>query len=1119
MDGLKEAADAAVSLDSVLCTDQLERRPSRPADLESEIRALLGLVEELRNAPRKVLQKLVDAALELCRAHSSGISLLEGAGRDLSPKGDHFRWHAVAGQWVPLISDTTIQRDRGPNGSVLDRKHTLLFTNAHRYFREFAGLQPLLVESLLAPLHVDDELVGTLWVVAHDDNRKFDAEDRRVLENLATFAATAYQVLVNLTVTEQQAEALRESEGRFRLMADHAPLMTRVTEPDTSCSFLSQPWYEFTGQTPEASFGFGWIDSLHPEDQKSARETFIEANAKREAICLEYRLRRRDGEYRWMVDSAVPRIDSNGRFLGHVGSVIDITDRKQLETPNAFLAGIVRSSDDAIISKDLDGVITSWNDGAQQIFGYTADEAIGRPISMLIPPDRSDEEPNISARIRRGERIDHYETVRRHKDGTLRNISLTVSPLRDAEGRITGASKIARDITQRKQTADKLRESEERFAQFMKHLPGLAWIKDAEGRYVYANDAAETAFGARGAELMGRTDRDLFPPETATQFATNDRRALASGSGIQTIETLKQADGVHHSIVSKFPIPGPNGRDVMIGGVAFDITEQIQAEEALRESEKRFRLLADSAPVLIWVNGFEGCEFVNRAYAQFDGRRMEELQQMQWATALHPDDAEAYLSTYRRAFEDGTPFEAQVRLRRADGEYRWMKSAGLPRFGTDGRFLGYVGCSLDITDIKQYQEALSEADRHKNEFLAMLAHELRTPLAPMRNALEILRLTNGSLDALQMASQMMDRQIDQMVRLVDDLLDVSRISRGAIDLRFEYIDLASAVHHAVEIIRPLCESKALNLTVTLPPQPIYLNADPVRLAQVLGNLLNNACKFTDTGGRIWLTAELPTDGHSIRGSQTPADPVDNRVTLAATSDSTDESGNATTKHSSISIPHVAIRVRDTGIGIAPDQIPRIFEMFAQIDTSLERTRSGLGVGLTLAKKLVELHGGTMEVASAGVGHGSEFVARFPIVERPATKEPESTVSEPSSAPTRRILVVDDNLDSAESLSLLLSICGYDTHAVFDGLAAVEAAATFRPHIVLLDIGLPKLNGYEVASRIRGQEWGKKMVLIALTGWGQREDRRRSKEAGFDHHLTKPVEPDALKALLAGLSVS
>jgi len=383
-------------------------------------------------------------------------------------------------------------------------------------------------------------------------------------------------------------------------------------------------------------------------------------------------------------------------------------------------------------------------------------------------------------------------------------------------------------------------------------------------------------------------------------------------------------------------------------------------------------------------------------------------------------------------------------------------------------------------ELEETNARLAKGDRRKNEFLAMLAHELRNPLAPIRNALQIMRLTASQErqrpedEAVQSASAMMERQVGQMVRLVDDLLDVSRISRGTIELRRGRIELASAVHHAVEAIRPQCQSMDHALTVTLPPKPIFLNADPTRLAQVVGNLLNNACKFTDKGGQIWLTVER-------EGKQ------------------------------------AVIRVRDNGIGITTDQLPRIFEMFVQIDTSLERSVGGLGIGLTLVKNLVEMHDGTVEVHSAGVGQGSEFVVRLPIVvEPPKPPAPKPTVSEPPPTTARRILVVDDNRDSAMSLAMVLKLTGHETHTAYDGLEAVEAAATFRPDVVLLDIGLPKLNGYDACRKIREQPWGKGMVLIALTGWGQDEDRRKSQEAGFDAHLVKPVDHAALTKLLAEL---
>jgi CheY-like chemotaxis protein len=354
-----------------------------------------------------------------------------------------------------------------------------------------------------------------------------------------------------------------------------------------------------------------------------------------------------------------------------------------------------------------------------------------------------------------------------------------------------------------------------------------------------------------------------------------------------------------------------------------------------------------------------------------------------------------------------------------------------------------------------------------------LAHELRNPLAPLRNAVELLRRADGDAALMEKARSMMERQVGQMVRLVDDLLDISRISRGKIQLRKERVELAAVVRSAVEAARPLVEAQAHELTVTLPPQPIYLDADPTRLAQVFSNLLTNAAKYTEKGGHVWLTAER-------QGGE------------------------------------VVASVRDTGIGIAADYLPHVFEMFSQAAPALERSQGGLGVGLALVRGLVELHGGTIEARSSGPGLGSEFIVRLPVVERlfQAAQEPSGDGQERRAVPKCRILVVDDNRDATDSLAVMLRLAGHDTHTAYDGLEGLQAAAAFRPDVVLLDIGLPKMSGYEAARRIREQPWGKGMALIAVTGWGQDEDRRRALEAGFDHHLTKPVEASALEKLLA-----
>jgi signal transduction histidine kinase/ActR/RegA family two-component response regulator len=368
---------------------------------------------------------------------------------------------------------------------------------------------------------------------------------------------------------------------------------------------------------------------------------------------------------------------------------------------------------------------------------------------------------------------------------------------------------------------------------------------------------------------------------------------------------------------------------------------------------------------------------------------------------------------------------------------------------------------------------LREADRRKDEFLATLAHELRNPLAPLRNVVELLQRSGGDPTIAEQARSVMGRQLDQMVRLVDDLLDVSRISQGKVQLRKERVELQAVVRSALEAAGPFLQAQGHEWTVTLPPDPIGLEGDAARLAQVLANLLNNAAKYTERGGHIRLTAER-------RGNE------------------------------------AVVSVRDTGIGIAAEHLPHLFRMFSQVAPALERSQGGLGIGLSLVRGLVELHGGRVEARSGGPGRGSEFVVRLPVVDAPLPHGPQQPAEGPreDGGRKRRILVVDDNRDAADSLALMLQMMGHETRTAYDGVAAVEAAAKFRPEVVVLDIGLPKRNGYEAARQIRRQGWGEALVLIALTGWGQEEDKRRALEAGFDHHLTKPVDAADLERLLA-----
>ncbi len=386
--------------------------------------------------------------------------------------------------------------------------------------------------------------------------------------------------------------------------------------------------------------------------------------------------------------------------------------------------------------------------------------------------------------------------------------------------------------------------------------------------------------------------------------------------------------------------------------------------------------------------------------------------------AVHPDDRERVRADVLERQSRGEQIDKEYRVVRPDGSIRWVRDRAFPVKNAEGQFYRLVGIIDDFTERKKAEEALKEANRRKDEFLATLAHELRNPLAPIRNAVELMRRANGDGAMTEMARSMMERQVGQMVRLVDDLLDISRITRGKLHLRRERIELAPVVRSAVEASRPVIDAHAHDLTVTLPPEPIHLEADPIRLAQVFSNLLNNAAKYTESGGHIWLTAERRGAG-------------------------------------------VGVAVRDTGIGIAAEHLPHVFEMFSQAAPALERSQGGLGIGLALVQGLVELHGGSVEARSAGPGKGSELTLRLPALEKPvpARQEPSGGGEILGAGPKCRILVADDLGDSADSLTLVLRLAGHEVQTAHDGLEAVQAAAVFRPDVVLLDIGMPKMNGY------------------------------------------------------------
>jgi PAS domain S-box-containing protein len=669
---------------------------------------------------------------------------------------------------------------------------------------------------------------------------------------------------------------------------------------------------------------------------------------------------RRDGTECSIDDSAAPIRDERGGVSGCVLIFRDVTVQRRVQHERyeqlltaRRLASIVESSEAAIIAKGLDGIVQSWNQAAERLFGYTAEQAIGRHISLVIPPERMAEEDHIIATLKAGRRIEHFETERVRSDGRRVLVSLTVSPIKDGDGKVVGASKIVRDITRERQA-----EAERQ-------------------RLVTLIESSQ--------DFIGICDLDAVPSYI--------NRAGLDALGLESIEAARRVK------VWDFFFPEDQAR----------IREQLfpaVLEQGHAEIEVRFR----------------------------------------------------HFKT---------------------GEARWMAYKVLRLTDQADKPIAIGTVSHDITRRRQLEDTLrnlaaemSATDRRKDEFLATLAHELRGPLAPLTNVLALWKRSNDPVQ-LERARDTMERQLGQMVRLVDDLLDLSRITYDRLELRKARVELKTVVEHAVEACRLLIDERRHELTVSLPPEPCYLNADAARLAQVFANLLNNSCKYTGPGGKISLSAERHGDD-------------------------------------------VVVRVRDTGVGIPPDKLASVFDMFSQVDSAMGRAQGGLGIGLTLVKRLVGMHGGTIEAHSAGLGKGSEFVVQLPVDVAAASTAPSPLARQTEPTRGRRVLVVDDNADSALSLAMLLELAGHETITRHDGIGALQAAEKHRPDLVLLDIGLPRLSGHEVCRRLRDQPWGKSIVVVALTGWGADEDRRTSEQAGFDGHLVKPIDYENLTALLASI---
>lgn len=745
---------------------------------------------------------------------------------------------------------------------------------------------------------------------------------------------------------------------------------------------------------------------------------------------------------------------------------------------------------DAVITADINGGVTFLNPVAQSLTGWTLEEAAGQPLNRVFRIINEESRQPVESPTVRALREGVIVGLANHslliaKDGTERPIDDSAAPIRNDKGAVAGVVLVFRDISERRRHEQHLQDALTYADNIIATMREPFLVLDKTLRVQTANRAFYQTFHAEKEETEGRFLYDLGNG----QWNIPRLRALLEG-------VLSNSHPIHDCDVEHdFPAIGKkimllNARrfesvdsqpDLILLAIE-DVTERKQAEVAEQTSEVRYRRLFQTAKdgilildantlKIIDANPFM-TELLGYAHDEFLGKEL-------WEIGLFGDER-ASQAAYQELQEKGYIRYDHLPLETKNGKRAEVEFVS-NIYQVDHRPVAQ--CNIrDISErrllekqITAQAEALADLHRRKDEFLAMLSHELRNPLAPISNAVHLLRLQKGENSIQRQARDIIERQVGQLSHLIDDLLEISRINAGRVQLRQERVAVSGIVECAVESVRPLVDRHKHELTVSLSPQPIWLYADAARLEQVLVNLLNNAAKYTDEGGHIWLTVQQEVDA-------------------------------------------CVLRVRDTGIGITPELLPRIFDLFTQAARSSARSQGGLGIGLCLVHRLVEMHGGTVEAYSA-LGQGSEFVVRLPTVVSPASQPPSPAkeTAEPT-GPSLRVLVVDDNVDTAQSLAMLLKVSGHQVRIAHTGPTALEAALDYRPNVVLLDIGLPEMDGYEVAKRIRQQPFLQNVVLVAMTGYGHDTDRQRSHEGGFNAHLVKPADFAKVQQILSTVSV-
>jgi len=669
-----------------------------------------------------------------------------------------------------------------------------------------------------------------------------------------------------------------------------------------------------------------------------------------------------------------------------------------------------------------------------------------------------------------------YDPAALGKSGRMRWVTAVAHPLKDRYGHVHEVMLMHEDITDQVEAEQRLRESEERFRSLVTATSTIVWTMTPEGR-ICEDAPSWCAFtGQTPAECKANGWVLAMHPDDRDHALAVFTACMASHVVYEHEYRLRRANGQYCWTSAKaVPVFNDDGsiREWVCANT--DISEAKCASAMIQASEARFRTITEAMPQMVWSTRADGYhEYYNRKWYDFTGVAVGSTDGDGWDNIVHPDEQATTWEVWRHSLHTGEPYEIQYRLRHHSGQYRWALARALPVCDDDGKILHWFGTCTDIHDQKLAEDALREAARRKDDFLAMLAHELRNPLAPISAAAELMELVQLPPQRIKQTSQIINRQVRHLTALVDDLLDVSRVTRGLVQIERSPQDLKLVAAAALEQVTPLLETKRHHLSVSLTSEPACVLGDEKRLVQVLTNLLNNATKYTPDRGHIHLAVEA------------------------------DES-------------RIVLRVKDDGVGIASQLQPRVFDLFTQAERSADRTQGGLGIGLALVKSLVELHGGEVRCSSAGMGQGSEFTVLLPrLAESQAVASELPPHQLPYTAKPLKILIVDDNADAAMMLALYLKAVGHDPTVERTPSAAIAAASALLPDVCILDIGLPEMDGYELALRLKTQQATPQVALIAVSGYGQEQDRQRSMEAGFAFHLVKPVDTAKLAFLLSTL---